>query len=383
MSTKIKTGPIRVVVVDDSLSVRELLVALLHNSEGMQVVGVGSNGEEAVRLVHRLRPDVVTMDVLMPKMDGLEATRRIMCEVPTPIVVVTANMMRADIDLTFEALQAGALTVIRKPGLNDPENCEKLVQTVCLMSGVPVIHHWGRDRLPGTSTGAAKSAMEKAGAEVSLTRFSPGLSSGLRQALKGRDVRIIGIGSSTGGPAALAKVLRPLPADFAIPILAVQHITPGFVSGLAEWLDKETALHVSIAGPGDTPQPGTVLFAPDDYHMELNAWGVVELNREPPYAGLRPSANYLFHSLARNYGVRAAGVILTGMGDDGVEGLVALHRSGGVTLAQDEASCVVYGMPREAAARGAVDQVMPLELIALSLEQLDAKRVPRREASHG
>jgi two-component system chemotaxis response regulator CheB len=382
MSLKIKSGPIRAVVVDDSLSVRELLVALLHNSEGIQVVGVGSNGEEALRLVKRLRPDVVTMDVVMPKMDGLEATRRIMREVPTPIVMVTANMMRADIDLTFEALQAGALTVLRKPGLNDPENCENLVRTVCLMSGVPVIHHWGRDRSSGRPPEAAKHTTSETRSDRPPTRFDPALSSGLRKTLKDRDIRVIGIGSSTGGPAALAKVLRPLPAGFGIPILAVQHITPGFVSGLAEWLDKETALHVSIAGPGDTPQPGTVLFAPDDYHMELNAWGLIELNRESAYAGLRPSANHLFHSLARNYGVRAAGVILTGMGDDGVEGLMALHRSGGMTLAQDEASCVVYGMPREAVARGAVDRVLPLELIALSLERLDAQRVPRLEANH-
>jgi two-component system chemotaxis response regulator CheB len=249
------------------------------------------------------------------------------------------------------------------------------------MSRVPVIHHWGRNHPAEKSTGAAQKASSKAQSEVPPAHLPPALSPGLRKTLKGRDIRVIGIGSSTGGPAALAKVLRPLPADFAIPILAVQHITPGFVSGLAEWLDKETALHVSIAGPGDTPQPGTVLFAPDDYHMELNAWGLVELNREPPYAGLRPSANYLFHSLARNYGVRAAGVILTGMGDDGVDGLVALHRSGGVTLAQDEASCVVYGMPREAVARGAVERVLPLELIALSLEQLNVKHVPSREVN--
>jgi two-component system chemotaxis response regulator CheB len=185
---------------------------------------------------------------------------------------------------------------------------------------------------------------------------------------------MIGIAASTGGPGALATVLGPLLADFPVPILVVQHVTRGFDVGLAEWLDGETPLQVRVAGHSDTPQPGTVLLAPDDYHLLMNARGVVKLSKEPPYRGLRPSANYLFRSLARAYGPRAVGVVLTGMGDDGVEGLAALRRAGGLTVAQDKQSCVVYGMPREAAARNAVDRVLSLDQIAVTLNQFARQR---------
>jgi len=345
------SGAIRVVVVDDSASARELLVALLHSAEGIQVVGVAKDGEEAIRLVQRLRPDVITMDIVMPKMDGLEATSHIMREVPTPIVVVTSSLLRADVDLTFEALKAGALTVLRKPGLNDPDTCERVVQAVRLMSEVPVVHHWGRK----------ERTQDQAPVQTDERVPLPTL-----QQQRQHKVQIIGIASSTGGPAALAAVLRPLPADFPVPIVGVQHITRGFAGGLADWLSGETSLRVGIAGHGDVPRPGTFLLAPDDYHMQINAWGIIELNKEAPFKGLRPSANHLFRSLAQNYGPRAVGVILTGMGDDGANGMQALHEAGGLTLAQNEQSCVVYGMPREAVLRNAVDLVLaPGEMASL------------------
>ena len=350
-------GPIRVVVVDDSPTVRDLLTTILSDAS-LQVVGCAANGEEAVRLVNRLRPDVVTMDVRMPKMDGLEATRRIMREAPTPIVIVAASMMRTDMDLTFESLKAGALTVVRKPGLRDPETCEQVAQTVRLMAGVPVIHHWDRESKVGNQK-----------PEVGMANRGGELHADLRPLTS--DLRIIGMAASTGGPAALAAVLGTLRQDFPLPILVVQHMTTGFAAGLAEWLNSQTSLSVSVAGHGETPQPGTVLIAPDGYHLQVNLRGIVELVKEPPYKGLRPSANYLFSSLARAYGSKALGVILTGMGDDGVDGLETLRLSGGLSLAQDEASCVVYGMPREAVARNVVDRVLPLDQIALALGRLD------------
>jgi two-component system, chemotaxis family, protein-glutamate methylesterase/glutaminase len=353
---KDRSDPIRVVVIDDSPTVRDMLVAILQNAQDVQVVGAGSNGEEALRLVSRLKPDVVTMDVRMPKMDGLEATRRIMRDMPTRIVIVADSMMHADMDLTFEALKAGALTAVRKPGLQDPETCDKVVQTVRLMADVPVIHHWGRAERQGPS------------AEGRLASPTKGdLTFNLRNSTRFADLRIVGVASSTGGPAALASVLGALPAGFGLPILVAQHITPGFAVGLAEWLNSQTPLSVRTAGHGEMPKPGTVLIAPDDYHLQVNLRGVVELVKEPPYKGLRPSANYLFKSLARAFGSKAMGIILTGMGDDGVEGLEALHLSGGLTIAQDEESCVVYGMPREAVARNTVDQVLTLDQIARTL----------------
>jgi two-component system chemotaxis response regulator CheB len=341
-----QNGQIRVVVADDSPTMRELLVALVDSAPNMHVVGTGANGEEALRLTRRLKPDVVTLDVRMPRMDGLEATRRIMQECPTPIVIVSGSILRSDVDLTLEALRAGALTVVRKPGLADATACHDLIEALRLMAGVPVVHRWRR-------------------AESSLPR--PAL---VRPPAPRIYPDIIGIAASTGGPAALATVLKALPADFALPMLVVQHVTRGFTGGLAEWLAGETRLRVRLAQQGHAPRPGEVLLAPDDRHLEITRQGTLQLSQAAPYKGLRPSANVLFESLAAAYGARATGVILTGMGDDGADGLLALHRAGGRIYAQNEASCVVYGMPREAVLRGAVDEELPLKAIASVLAAL-------------
>ncbi|MGD8627211.1 MAG: chemotaxis protein CheB, partial [Anaerolineae bacterium] len=269
--------PIRVVVVDDSPTVRQLLVAILQDCDDIQVVGTGQNGQDAVRLAQRMRPDVLTMDVRMPIMDGLEATRRIMRQVPTPIVIVTGNLMHADIDVTFEALRAGALTVVLTPGLADPEGCAKVIRSVRLMAKVPVVHHWGH-KPPALS------------------------SSDHRPFQQPNTIKLIGIAASTGGPGTLARLLRQLPDDYPIPILIVQHVSHGFVTGLAEWLNGETGLEVRLANHGDLARDGVVLIAPDDYHLQVSPGGLIQLNHKAPYKGLRPSANYLFHSLATSFG---------------------------------------------------------------------------------
>jgi len=223
------------------------------------------------------------------------------------------------------------------------------------MAKVPVVHHWGR----GDSPTRSNSMLATLPTPPTVSHRD-----------EDRRIQIIGIASSTGGPGVLATILRALPADYPIPILIVQHITQGFVTGLAEWLNIETPLKVMLAGHGDRPEAGTVLIAPDDYHLQINPRGLIELSKDDPYKGLRPSANYLFHSLARAFGPRAVGIVLTGMGDDGAEGLDALHRAGGLTLAQDEASCVVFGMPLEAVRRNAVDRVLDPSQIALTLSHL-------------
>lgn len=354
--TPIKGDIIQVVVVDDSPTARELLVALMQAEEGLAVIGVGSSGEDAVRLVKRLKPDVLTMDVQMKNMDGLEATRQIMRECPLPIILVTSSMMSQDVDLTFRALKAGALTVVRKPGLADPETCANLVQTVRLMAGLPVVHHWGRS--------AASYPPPVAPAGGALPEIND-----LHKSLE-----VIGIASSTGGPGTLATILSALPADFPWPILAVQHVTPGFGLGLAEWLDTQTPLRVRLAEHGDAPQPGKVLLAPDDYHMQVSARGLIELYKGEPYRGLRPSANFMFRTLAATFKARALGIILTGMGDDGLEGLQNLYQAGGLIVAQDEQSCVVYGMPRAVVQAGIASQVLPPEKISGLLTQLAQRR---------
>lgn len=332
----------------------------------MAVLATGSNGRDAVRLVKELTPDVITMDIRMPGMDGFEATREIMRDHPVPIVMVTGNLKHEDLDLTFQALEAGALAVVNKPGLADPETCEKVAQTVRTMAGVGVVHHWGMPR-------SAPGAKEKVAVDgwtartFDLAHFS--------------DVRVVGIAASTGGPSALSAVLGDLPANYPLPILVVQHVSLGFTGGLVEWLGSVTKMRVDVAEHGDRLKAGVIVLAPDDYHLQVNLRGEIELSRGPAYKGLRPSANPLFESLAYVYGKKAVGIVLTGMGDDGAAGLELLHQAGGLTIAQDKNSCVVYGMPHEAVARNAIDRQMNLDGIALFLKQLGETSVlaPQKE----
>lgn len=345
---------IRVVVVDDSPTVRNFLAFILTEA-GMDVLATGSDGCDAIHLVKELKPDVITLDIRMPKMDGFEATRRIMREQPTPIVIVSGSMKYHDVELTFQALQAGALAVLNKPGLSDPQTCEKVVQTVQAMAGVHVIHHWGRQQ--SVSSNKPKTTLD---------RMAPRLMDVSRY----QDLKVIGIASSTGGPSALAAVLGDLPADYPLPILVVQHVSPGFTTGLVEWLGSVTKMQVDVATYGDRLKPGTIVFAPDDYHLQVTQSGEFELAHSPAYKGLRPSANPLFESLARHYGKKSVGIILTGMGDDGANGMESLHNAGGLTIAQNKESCVVYGMPNEAVIRNAVDAQMNLTEIASFLKYL-------------
>ncbi len=374
---KRRSGPIRVMVVEDSPTARNLLVTLFSQSGDIQVVGTALDGAEAVRRAAELRPDVITMDIQMPRLNGLEATRQILQIAPIPIVIVTSSVNHPDMDLTFAAMRAGALSVVKKPGLGEIESCQQVVQTVRLMAEVPVVRRWGQDRFarpthsvslpPAQPPSSATVALATALPARSVVEAPPAL---LLRPDQKKPWKMIGIASSTGGPSALVTALKNLPAEYPLPILVVQHITRGFATSLAEWLNGELRLSVRLAEQGETPLPGTVLISPDDRHIQISDRGTVLLHSSPPYKGLRPSANYLFYSLARVYGKLAIGVILTGMGDDGVDGLTELHHQGGLILAQDEASSVVYGMPREAAERKVVDHVLPVDRVGPALMQL-------------
>jgi two-component system chemotaxis response regulator CheB len=326
---QIKTTPIRVLIAEDSPVARELLVSILQSTPGLQVVGTARNGAEAVRLARRLKPDIITMDVHMPEMDGLEATRQIMAEIPRPIVMVSASLKKSERDLTFSALKAGALSVIDKPTMYDPpEVHESLATQVKLMSEVKVVRRWGQktQSRPAQSPSLAEPpALERNGKSA---------------------IQLVAIASSTGGPGILAGILSKLPASFPVPILIVQHITPGFGGGLAAWLNQQTSLQVRLARHADEPKTGQVLIAPDNYHMVINSMGLIALTKEPPQHGLRPAANYLFHSVARVYGATAIGVILSGMGSDGAEGLLSMREMGARTIAQNQATCVVLACRR-------------------------------------
>lgn len=339
---------IDVLIVDDSAIIRHQLRLILQSDDALQIIGEARNGEEAVALTKRLKPNVITMDLQMPKMDGLAAIRHIMAECPTPIVVVTGAEPDRDSELLLQAAQSGAVLTIYKNSAVGGQRmvAEQLIKQVKSMSQVRVI----KRPLPHPTPPARNNRT------VSLP--APPTAN-----LKGK-IKLLAIGSSTGGPAALYKILGQLPADLSIPVVIVQHISFGFVDGLAGWLNGGSQLQVKVAEHGERLQPGTVLIAPDDRHLLVDPFGRVRLQEGEAIDGHCPSVTTLFDSVAQSYGALAMGVILTGMGRDGADGLKAMREKGAVTIAQDEASCVVFGMPKEAIALGAAVHVLPLDHIA-------------------
>lgn len=338
----------RVLVAEDSAVTRAYLVALLDGDPALQVVATARDGQEAVETTVRLRPDVVVMDVHMPRLDGLEATRRIMELAPTPIVVVSASWIPGEAALTFEALRAGALAALDKPPAPDhpdqPERVARLRETVRLMAEVKVVRRWPRREQ------AAVSAVTEPASHVN----------------------VVAMAASTGGPPVVAAILESLPADLGAPVLLVQHIAPGFTEGLVTWLATTTPLTVKLAAEDEALRPGTVYVAPEGFQMGVTARGRVHLADEAAGNGFRPSASYLFRSVRDSYGNAALAILLTGMGRDGAEALLALKEAGAVTVAQDEESSVVFGMPGEAVRLGAARHVLSPDRIADLIRSLSA-----------
>jgi len=304
-----------------------------------------------VELAARLKPDLVTMDVHMPVMDGFEATKEIMVHAPTPILIVSSSASGREVELSLNAIRAGALMVVAKP--DDPQSArfdgrrEDLVAMAKAMAHVKVVRRWV------SQPPAARPAPARP--------FPPGA-----------PVRLVAVAASTGGPAALQRILSALPGDFAAPILVVQHIATGFVAGLADWLSASCNLRVKVAEDGERLRARTVYLAAEERQLGVRGDGRVRVTDVPPVNGFRPSATFLFQSAARAYGAAVAAVILTGMGNDGVEGLKAVKAAGGVVLAQDEGSSVVYGMPQEAVAAGVVDAVLSISEVGARLTNLVA-----------
>jgi two-component system chemotaxis response regulator CheB len=332
--------PIRVLVADDSELFRDVLARVIVAEPGFEVVALAADGNAAAAYARTVKPDVITMDLHMPDADGFSGIARIMAETPTPILVLTANRAEA---VGFRALSLGALDILEKPhATTDLDDYGRLLRSrLRLLAGVKVIRH-----VRGLRERAAQRAARTAGR-----------------------ADLVAIGASLGGPRALATLLRGLPAGFPAPIAVVQHIADGFTEGLASWLASESRLDVRTARDGDRLRPGRVLVAPTGRHL-LVADGVARLSDAPPVDTFKPSVTPLFLSAASAYGPRACGVILTGMGRDGADGLRAIKEAGGPTLAQDEATSAVFGMPRAAIELGAVDRVLPLDEVARALVEL-------------
>ncbi len=346
---------IRVLVVEDSPVVTQFLVNILGSDPELNVVGTAADGEEAVEAVELTRPDVVTMDVHMPRMDGYEAARRIMERHPTPIIVVSGTPDGTETTKVFRAMEAGALAVLERPaGFGHPNqeaSAANLVRTVKLMAEVKVIRRWPRSRTSGT-------------APHLLIRPDIKLSPA--------DIAVVAIGASTGGPPVLQTILSLLEPSFPVPVLVVQHIAMGFTEGFVEWLAQSSRLPVRLAVQGEAILPGRVYVAPDGLHLKVAPNRKVWLSSEEPENGLRPSVSALFRSVARVYGRKAAGVLLTGMGKDGAEELRLMREQGALTIAQDRESSVVHGMPGYAISLGAAAYVLPPERIPLALKELTA-----------
>ncbi|MBN2809907.1 MAG: chemotaxis-specific protein-glutamate methyltransferase CheB [Deltaproteobacteria bacterium] len=351
---------ISVLIVDDSRTTLKYLCKLVEAEPDMTVVGTAVNGLDAIAKVKLLKPQVVIMDIEMPELDGISATRQIMEENPVPIIICSANLSHNLTEKSYRAIQAGALAAVVKPrGAGSPgarEIVATLLHKVKVLSEVKVVRR--------RSMAAVPSVLPVTEAAVA------GFDHELLGLLKRTPPSLIAIGASTGGPLALRALLAKLKQDFPLPILIVQHIASGFLEGMVSWLQSEVALVVTIAAEARKPLPGHAYFAPDGYHLELADTGLMRLLSTPREYNVQPAVAPLFRSLARPQAPPTLAILLTGMGRDGALELLAMRQRGQVTIAQDEASAVVNGMPGEAWRLGAVQARMSPEAIGELLDHL-------------
>ncbi len=356
MTTNAVQQSVRVLVVDDSSLQRNMLIGMLQADAGIEVVGWASNGEEAIVAVERLKPDLVTMDLRMPIMDGLTASERIMREHPTPILMVTGSVSRSNQGMITQALKAGVLGILAKPSATSPTAGDEFVRMV---KGLAQVRVRGRRRTDSILKNQSSFTLQPRATIIQAV--SPQL----------ERVRVIGIAASTGGPPVLQTILTQLPSDFEIPVLIVQHIASGFARSLVDWLSPLCNIPVQLAVPGTPLTAG--IFIASDTHLTLRK-GMLSSSLEPAVSGHKPSATVLFRSLAQEFGAHALGVVLTGMGNDGAAGLADLKQAGGMVIAQDKTSSVIHSMPASAIALGISDAILNPEEIASTLAKLKLEK---------
>jgi two-component system, chemotaxis family, protein-glutamate methylesterase/glutaminase len=339
--------PIRVLVVDDSAFMRLTITRYLNDSPGIQVVGAARDGQEALDLIPRLSPDVITLDVEMPRLDGLSTLRMIMAEHPRPVIMLSSLTAEGTLE-TIQALTLGAVDFVGKPSnkANVAAVLEEVTEKIRRAATARVLH--------------------ASPVRTAFTHEQPARSAKPTRLLLKQD-RIVVIGASTGGPRALNTVIPDLPSSLSAAVLVVQHMPAGFTHSLAERLDSLSPLKVKEAEPGDRPEVGKILLAPGGFHMTLDENGVVALNQNPPVHGVRPAIDVTLASVVKHHGPATIGVILTGMGNDGTNGCALVHNAGGWVIAEAEATCVVWGMPRSVVEAGVVDEVAPLPDIAQAI----------------
>lgn len=342
---------IRVLIVEDSPVERELLADILDSDPDIEIAGIAVDGAQAVMVASGQEPDVILMDLHLPKLNGFEATQRIMETRAVPIIIVTGSVGADTPSNLFQALGAGALTLARKPaGPGHPAHeteTRELIDTVKLMSEVKLVTRHARLRAQRAAIPAGKP-----------------------QVPVGKKIEIVAFGASVGGPAALRKILTALPKDFPIPVLIVQHIAAGFVQGFSDWLGQVSGFPVRVAVHGERPLPGHAYLAPEGFQMGMDQQGRITLGRCNPEDTICPSVSHLFRSLAGAFGRKSVGVLLTGMGSDGSAELKQMREAGAMTIAQDRATSVVHGMPGTAIQLGAATEVLAIEEIAPFLTRL-------------
>ncbi len=408
---------IKVLIADDSPTCRILMRRLLSQHEDITIIAEAKDGAEAVSLTASMKPDIVVMDLVMPVLDGILATAEIMASTPTPIVIVSSSQSIHEASTAMKALAAGALSLIDKPAMSpDPsgfnDTVSEFTRTVRLMSAVKVVRHLKKANESGlgleiAKAGAGRFANRQASqktlqgeqvqfnptrSEKSATCTTGAFASGAFAPVNARSTlplppvqssvatydfplprkrpRVIAIASSTGGPPALWQLTQTLPANYSIPILVVQHIGRGFVEGMVSWLNRGGGARVKVAKAGEHLIPGMVYIAPDDVQMGTSRDGRIQLSKTPAIGGFRPSATFLFESVASSFDEEVMAIVLTGMGDDGAASLGHVKRRGGMVLAQDKPSSIVYGMPAAAVESGHTDLVLSLNEIPAYLKLL-------------